>query len=173
MLRIRAAQKEDIPRISAVLAESWKTAYRGIVSNTYLDTLKDDNWVDYLTTGMETDRNFAMVLENDDLIIGAAILGGTEIEHQVCLLSFYLLPDKIGHGFGHVFYSILENVLTEMGITSCVLNVLEENTRAIDFYAARKFIETGENISTKLGDQAHTCIVMEKSLTHPSAPHEA
>ncbi len=52
MVHIRTAGFEDIAAISSILAASWKTAYRGIVNDDYLDLLTDEHWIDFLNTGM-------------------------------------------------------------------------------------------------------------------------
>ena len=52
MVNVRMAQTKDIERISCVLAASWKTAYRGIVHDDYLDALQDNHWAKFLTTGL-------------------------------------------------------------------------------------------------------------------------
>ena len=46
MINVRMTQIKDILQISLVLAESWKLAYRGIVDDDYLDSLKTDHWAE-------------------------------------------------------------------------------------------------------------------------------
>jgi len=62
MISTRTAQTEDVAKISNVLASCWKTAYRGIVNDDYLDALKDDHWVDFLSAGLNGDDVFSLVL---------------------------------------------------------------------------------------------------------------
>jgi len=54
MIDVRMAQIKNIPQISLVLAESWKSAYREIVDEDYLDPLKIDHWVEFLTNGLNS-----------------------------------------------------------------------------------------------------------------------
>lgn len=164
MLLIRAANSEDVSRISSVLAASWKTAYRGIVHDEYLDSLKSGHWMGFLTSGLNGDSVFAMVAESGQGIIGAAILSKTEKEREACLISFYLLPDKIGQGLGHAFYNEIEAELKSKGFSNCILDVLENNKRAIRFYKAHGFIDTNREIKVVLGERDYTCKVLEKAL---------
>lgn len=164
MTYTRISEIDDIENISLVLALSWKTAYRGIVHDDYLDSLKDNHWVEFLTDGLNNDSIFSMVIENNQEIIGASILGKTEKEREVNLISFYLLPDKIGHGFGHTFYSAIEVELRNRGFLNCVIDVLENNTRAIRFYKSHGFTDVGREISAALGERNYTCKVFEKAL---------
>lgn len=62
---------------------------------------------------------FAMVLEQEEKIIGSAIL--SEDESKMNLISFYLMPEKIGYGFGHLFWTAIETELKRRGFTKCIL----------------------------------------------------
>ena len=62
MINARIAKTEDIEKISHLLATSWKTAYRGIVDDDYLDSLSYDHWVNFLTTALNGEAIFAMAL---------------------------------------------------------------------------------------------------------------
>ena len=103
MTHTRISKIEDVKKISLVLASSWKTAYRGIVHDDYLDALKDDHWIEFLEVAFNNGTVFSMVIEDNQEIIGVAVMGNTKKEREVNLISFYLLPEKIGHGFGHTF----------------------------------------------------------------------
>lgn len=164
-MNIRIANLEDINRISCVLAASWKTAYRGIVNDDYLDSLKNDHWVEFLTSGLGNSKVSSMIIENSQEIIGAAIMGKTEKDGEVCLISFYLLPDRIGQGFGHTFYTKLENELINQGFTNCVLDVLENNNIAINFYKAHGFVDTNTETTAVLGKQSYVCKILEKRIS--------
>lgn len=164
MLRIKIADMKDISKISSVLAASWKTAYRGIVDDDYLDSLKSDHWVDFLVSGLKDKRIFSMIMENNQETIGAAILSKTEEERVACLMSFYLVPDKIGRGFGHDFYIWIEAELKNRGFSKCALDVLEKNKRAIRFYESHGFVDTKREIKATLGEHDYTCRVFEKTL---------
>ena len=164
MVHIRNAVPEDAGAMSCLLASSWKSAYRGIVHDEYLDSLDDSHWMDFLRAGIEKKTICAMVLEEERNLIGSAVLGDTENENEAHLISFYLLPEKMGHGFGHAFLSGIETELMGRGYTACVLDVLEHNGRAIRFYEAHGFVDTNKRISAKLGECEYDCKVYEKSL---------
>ena len=162
MIHIRTAGFEDISTISKVLSASWKKAYRGIVNDDYLDLLTDGHWIDFLNTGMNNNSVFAMVIEEQD-IIGAAVLSKAEKKNEVNLKAFYLLPDKIGQGIGHVFFNGIEAELKAQGFSECVLDVLENNKRAIRFYEAHGFIDTNSEVIATLGNHEYVCKVYKKN----------
>jgi ribosomal protein S18 acetylase RimI-like enzyme len=164
MYIVRIAQIDDIEKISLVHAASWKTAYRGIVGDDYLDSLKDDHWVSFLTTALGSGDIFAMVLQDDKEIIGASVLGRPENAGEIHMISFYLLPDKIGRGLGHKFFSGIEKEIRNRGYTKCIVDVLENNERAIKFYKAHGFSDMRADAETTLGKRNYTYKVFEKTL---------
>lgn len=164
MIIIRTTEPKDADTISCVLAASWKTAYRGIIDDNYLDMLKTDHWTAFLTAGLNDGSIFSMIIESNKAAIGAAVLSNGETESEANLISFYLLPDKIGQGYGHAFYGAIEAELVRRGFLSCVIHVLEGNVRAIRFYEKHGFTDTGRKVEAVLGKQVYTCMTMEKRL---------
>ncbi|MCL2008940.1 MAG: GNAT family N-acetyltransferase [Synergistaceae bacterium] len=164
MISVRLAHTEDIEKISYVLAASWKTAYRGIVDDDYLDSLSNDHWVDFLATALNGDSVFAMVLQEKQEIVGASILGKSEQENETHMISLYLLPEKIGKGLGHIFYSEIEKEIQNKGFTKCTIDVLKDNERAIKFYKMHGFVDMFVEAKTTLGSQDYPYMVFEKVL---------
>ena len=165
MISVRTAQIQDIAGISHLLATSWKTAYRGIVDDDYLDSLGYDHWVDYLTSALSGDTVFSMVLSENQEIVGASVLGKSETENEVHLISLYLLPEKIGLGYGHKFYGEIEKEIRNKGFKKCALDVLEKNKRAVKFYKAHGFTDTRVEAVTVLGNRNYPYKVFEKTLS--------
>ncbi len=163
-MKVRIAKCEDAEIISNVLASSWKSAYRGIVNYNYLNSLKNNHWTDYLITGITNGSIFVLVLEEVKKIIGAAIISKDEKTNSANLISFYLLPNKIGQGFGHAFYVGIETELKSKGFSKCILDVLENNIRAISFYKAHGFKDTSDILKTSLGGCEYTCKIFEKQF---------
>jgi ribosomal protein S18 acetylase RimI-like enzyme len=105
-----------------------------------------------------------MVLLENSEIVGASILSKSENENEIHMRSLYLLPEKIGQGLGHTFYCEIENEMKNRGFTKCVLDVLENNFRAIRFYKTHGFVDTQIRATTQLGKQDYPYIVMEKDF---------
>ncbi len=163
MISVRIAGTSDAAEISRMIAASWKTAYRGLVEDDYLDQLPYDHWECFLTRGLKEDSIFAMVLRQGE-DIGAAILGASENIGEVHLISLYLMPCFIGRGFGSAFYRDIEQEIIRRGYSKCVLDVLAGNERAQRFYTAHGFALTGKETTAMLGGKSYTCLVMEKEL---------
>ena len=164
MIEVRMAQVKDIPQISNVLAESWKTAYRGIVDDEYLDTIETGHWVEFLINGLSDGTVFSMVLLDNQNFAGACILRKSEKQGEVHLVSLYLLPDRIGNGYGHRFYSEIENEIKNRGYIKCVLDVLTDNKRACRFYEAHGFTDSGAEETTVIGGREYPYRVFVKLL---------
>jgi ribosomal protein S18 acetylase RimI-like enzyme len=162
---VKQAALDDIKSMSSLMAASWKSAYRGIVNDSYLDMLRDDHWVSNLTVGIKDESLFAFALEENGHMIGAAILNKTSESDTIELTSIYLLPGQIGRGYGALFYQGIETEIKSRGYKTCVLDVLENNDRAIRFYTKHGFVDEGNNIMVMLGGQEYVCKVMKKSIS--------
>lgn len=167
MLRIREAGINDIDSVNTILYKSWKSAYRGIIADEYLDHLPADYWIGFINTGIRTGSIFVLLLESEEELIGTAILRAAEQTGEAGLISFYLRPDQIGRGNGHVFYELIETKLLSRGYKSCILDVLEDNRRAIRFYHSHQFNDTGRTTDTVLGNHTYTCKILEKKFSLP------
>ena len=162
MLVIRDAILEDVSAIGNVICLSWQSAYRGIVRDKYLDSLDGAHWRDRLHDSFSNNISFGMVLEEDKKIIGSAIL--TSKKREVNLVSFYLIPEKIGQGLGHFFYNGLEEELRQKGFKKCKLDVLQDNIRAIHFYELHGYIDVKTIFTIQLDDCEYKCKAYEKKL---------
>ncbi|WP_231991440.1 hypothetical protein [Mycobacterium ulcerans] len=51
MIEVRAATPEDAYDVARVHVRSWQWAFRGLISQDYLDNLSPQDWVDRYTVG--------------------------------------------------------------------------------------------------------------------------
>ena len=163
-IQIRLAGRDDVYRIATFLDDCWKTAYRGIISDTYLDSLpiKERN-EGRLKRFDEGGADFLMMFD-DDKLIGAAVFGksfteGYEEDGEVS--AIYLREDYIGKGYGHKLYMSIEQSLAAKRFHNYVLDVLKDNVRAIRFYQAHGY-EIVDERSILLGDTDYPLVVMRK-----------
>jgi len=163
-IQIRQAGRDDIYKVATFLDDCWKTAYRGIISDEYLDSLpiKERN-EGRLKRFDEGGTDFLMMFD-DDRLIGAAVFGksfteGYEEDGEVS--AIYLREERIGKGYGHQLYMSIEQALAAKGFNNYVLDVMKDNVRAIQFYRAHGF-EIVDDRSILIGDTNYPLVVMRK-----------
>ena len=153
-MKIREATTDDIDGIAYVHAQSWKTTYRGILSDKFLDQITVEGrrklWI----------RNFAspnkdevMYVAEDEAgqIIGFANGGACKESaiYDAELYALYLLKEYQRKGIGKLLIRSVVQNLIEKQYSSFMTWVLAGNP-AIDFYyrlggesVARKEITIG------------------------------
>jgi len=136
-LEIKIASKEDIKDVSRVYVDSWRTTYRGLVPDDYLDELSyedaEKRWIDFLNNENEP---FIYVAINDTgKIIGFA--SGKSIDENNFygeLYSLYLLQESRGLGVGRQLVSAIAKHFKEKGISSMMVWVMKQNKSGLGFY---------------------------------------
>lgn len=135
---IRTASYEDAEGIAVVHVNSWKTTYKGIISDAYLSTLSVEErmarWKAILNHLKPSEAIF--VIEEKDEITGF-IHGGKNREDETGfeaeIYAFYLLEEAQGKGYGKLLIQTLANDLESKRYHSIMVWVLERNP-ALQFY---------------------------------------
>ncbi|GIH22305.1 N-acetyltransferase [Acrocarpospora phusangensis] len=140
--RIRLATQQDAPALARVQKASQQAAFRGLLTNEYLDSLDPGaltkTWEDLLTRFREPLAG-TLIAEQTNLIVGYSRFYPTDDEDddptQVGMIgSLYTLPDVWGTGTGKTLITASLTAMTSAGYTQSSLWVLEGNTRARSFY---------------------------------------
>lgn len=153
---IRLATAEDAPVIANIVNTAWKTAYAGIVPQSYLDTLDDIPRVQRLVEGLERFPDLRYyLLEEHGVPVGAASLHPTHDE-DLTLTSeftfFYFLPSVWRRGYGRLLLDRLKADSHELGFRQICCWVLEENVRAIAFYESQGMLRDGSRQLVTIGE---------------------
>ena len=147
-VRIRLARLEDAPAIAAVHVRAWQTAYRGIVPDSYLDTMdlaaRVERWQERLAHPAESEFTFVAELTGNTKETPGAIIGfssGGPERHGIAgydgeLYAIYLLPEHRGKGIGRRLVAAAAKWLSERGTQSLVIWVLKDNVKGRAFYEA-------------------------------------
>ena len=138
---IRYATTEDAAGIARVHAESWRSAYRGIVPDDYLDSIDVEEWAGRHRRNMAeaADSSVSYVAEVRGEIVGWAAGGPNHIPESAYsgeLYTIYLLPQYQRIGNGRRLIAAIAGWLMESGFESMILWVLAENWPARQFYEA-------------------------------------
>ena len=165
-MEVREAILKDVETISRIYALSWKEGYRGIISEKYLDALKEDYWISFFTKGIEEKTIFAKVLLDNNLIIGCIAYGmarESAYEGWGEIYSLYLLPNYYDRGLGSLLINEAMQEFKEAHHKGIYLWVLEENKRARRFYEKHHFYYNEEECRLKISDQE----VVDKRYIYP------
>lgn len=141
---------DDRMAISKVYEESWKCAYKGIISQDYLDSIPKGQWI----SNLDNPNRKTLVCIDNGRIMGTSSFCKCRFEQFNGwgeVISIYLLPAYMGKGYGKI---LLESVIVELnklGYKDTFLWVLEENIRARKFYEKVGFVKTDDFLNVEIG----------------------
>ncbi len=142
MIAIRRPVLGDAAATARVHALSWKSVYRGIVPDDFLDSIDVDAWAERHRRNMAEDPEdfVSYVAELDGEIVGWALGGPNReaaSEFSSELYTIYLLPDYLRRGIGRKLIAAVAESLLGLGFESLLVWALAENWAARKFYEAR------------------------------------
>lgn len=138
-LRIREAEPRDAEAVARIHVRSWQAAYRGQLSDAYLDGLSVEERLGQHRAALESPGpHRTWVAEEDGRVVGFAVTGPSQDadadERTGELYAIYLDPDRFGAGIGKRLLDHALADLRERGFRTATLWVLETNERARRFY---------------------------------------
>lgn len=138
---------DDICRVYAL---SWKTAYRGMIPDDYLDALSETKWTSHLSK--DSDRLLLAI--DHDKIVGVSTYSAARDSAMAGwgeIISLYLLPSYYRKGIGTKLLKAAIKELTDIGYRQLYLWVLEDNRSARSFYEQNGFIFSGDRQADQIG----------------------
>lgn len=138
-MEIRPGTIDDIEGLAIVHVESWRTTYRGIVADSYLDGLTIEGRVNLWKQIIDpsNEGSYTFVIEDDQGKVAGFINGGGSREQDMGydaeIYAFYLLQENQGKGYGRLLFNKMVETFKETGSKSMLLWVLEENP-SVQFY---------------------------------------
>ncbi|KAB2914614.1 MAG: GNAT family N-acetyltransferase [Dechloromonas sp.] len=152
---IRFATPADATRIAEVHVFTWRTAYRGILSDSFLESLSVEQRARGWKHGIEADPRLVLVAERDSQIIGWISVGAgrdddSKTEGEV--YAIYVHPANWSHGIGRKLMERGEDELWGRGVSRIVLWVLEANRQARQFYEALNYVPDSHTKEITLGE---------------------
>jgi ribosomal protein S18 acetylase RimI-like enzyme len=151
-LIVRDAGPGDAASIAALHSKSWKNAYRGLLSDAYLDgALAEEHsrqWQSLLGQSLlapseatalphfaSRPEGFVRLIEREDILLGfISVWINYKAGYDAYVDNLHVRPDLRGGGIGgHLLRNAAAKVI-EQGFRSLSLDVLEGNLAAIGFY---------------------------------------
>lgn len=139
-MRIREATVADAETIAGIHVRAWQTAYRGQLSDDYLDGLRGEDRLEQHRLGLsQAPPEFrTWVVEDSGVVVGFAVTGPSEdadAEPRVGeVYAIYLEPERVGTGLGRALLEHAIADLRERGFSAATLWVLQSNAVARRFY---------------------------------------
>lgn len=146
-------QADDRFAISHIYEESWKFAYKGIIPQSYLDSIPVGRWASYLD---EDGRNSLIMIEHDTFIGTASYCKSrfSDFDGFGEIVSIYFLPQYIGKGYGKQMLDAVINELALLGCRDIFLWVLEDNLKARKFYEKAGFVLSDNYLEDNIGGKS-------------------
>jgi GNAT superfamily N-acetyltransferase len=139
-VRIREATLADAEAISLLHATSWRSAYRGLLSDEYLDNDLFGERRKYWLAKMPvvSEKEFVLIAEVNETMVGfIAVMDIPEKGYSALVDNLHVIPSLKGSGIGSEMLRHAARRLLASGRNSFYLWVLEGNTDAGKFYLAK------------------------------------
>jgi ribosomal protein S18 acetylase RimI-like enzyme len=154
---VRRATIADAGSIAEIDVLAWRAAYRGVMSDEYLDGLSiaynELQW----TKGLHAAEAEVFVAEDSHRVIGRVTLGATRDENAPPrtgeIYGVSVLPSSWSMGAGRALCRHAQQRLAELGFCRVTLWVLAANERAIRFYQGLGF-SAGLEASIEIGGKS-------------------
>ncbi len=145
---IRKCEEKDIPSITRVITISWRETYKGLVSEDYLNNMKNTE-SERSKRALERFRNGEkqFVLEINNEIVGFCRYGKSEDpEFTNCgeIFAFYMIGKYHGLGLGRKLFEVARDELKKMGFDKMIIACLKGNpTNEFYKHMGGKYIKDG------------------------------
>lgn len=155
---IRKTKFNDLIKVSEIVISSWKTAYRGIIADEYLDSLTVEQ--NYQKRVNDYNENNFVVAELNGEIVGFCRFRFEnvynekfpEIDCELCAL--YVKPDYKGKGIGKKLINYVINNCKSNGYKKMILWCFKDNYPSRMFYEKTGGIYGGEDVIVR-GDKPY------------------
>ena len=128
---IRQAKEEDVLQIAEILVEDWKTAYRGIMDDDFLDSLSA---AQRYQIELKRYRNFSVAVDHHE-VLGYAWNEITDDEASDCeIIALYVRYSKRKNGIGRALMQHSMDCFRQSGKKSMIIWCLRENHESRKFY---------------------------------------
>ncbi|GKV55857.1 acetyltransferase [Sporosarcina sp. NCCP-2222] len=127
---IRKAQQGDAEGIATVHVDSWRTTYKGIVPDSYLESLSYEERAEMWNRAIGGNPLYVAEDENGKIVgfaTGGKERSGKYADYTGELYAIYLLEEAQGKNIGSELVRAISKELDQMGITSMLVWVLDKN----------------------------------------------
>lgn len=167
-IHLRPATIQDVPALAKLHVDTWRTAYKSLISADYLEQLsyeaKAAQWMQGVNSASTSTHR--LVAEYDSVIVGFAIVGARTPDawpQASEMYALYVSSDVQGKGVGNNLFQASTAWLRAKGHRSMLIRVLKSNRPAIEFYESRGALLIGED-SVEIGDREYSELLYEFAI---------
>jgi GNAT superfamily N-acetyltransferase len=159
MVTLRDATEHDSAAIARLHADSWRSAYRGIMSDEYLDTRAHSERATAWQARFSEKASkpfFAILAETGGRLAGfACVFPNEDPIFGSFLDNLHVTPEHTGQGIGRLLLNdVARRLLADAIRGGLYLWVIEQNSRARQFYARAGAAEVASSV-LPMPDGAH------------------
>ena len=178
-MHVRDARPADAVRLAEIEASSWQSAYRGVLSDAFLDGLTPTSRLDWWTARLARvpPRWAILVVEHQDRVAGFVTMGHCDDDDRRVpdageLFAMYVDPADWGRGCGRKLLVDAEARFRRAAYRNASLWVLEGNLRARRFYRAGGWYPDGALKRMVIGAEAVTASRYMRDWKQPQKSFE-
>lgn len=147
-MKIRTGVRGDVEQIAALHAESWRTAYAGIMPSSFLDgPLLEDRLALWHRRLLEPQPGAGLFVAVDGGEVDGFVYLLPRPDGRLLLDNLHARPGRTGSGIGgRLLRHALAWAAAEHPGRDVYLEVLRANTRAIAFYERQGAVRTDERV---------------------------
>lgn len=138
---IRPATNDDVEEIEAIGIENWQLAYRGMIADEILDSLKPN--FDSRREQLADEKNHGYVaLENSKIIGWGVVAESTDVDldEPACeIVACYIKPSHWRLGLGKKLCEHMVSLIDKNIFEDLVVWTLKESMQSVGFYQAQGF----------------------------------
>lgn len=145
-MNVRLATIDDVEKMSQVVVDTWKIAYKGLISPAYLNKLTTKMYNERFKRQLQARKLLFLVAEVQEQIVGML---ESDIKNGIIQIDMlYVLPQYHQKGIGT---ALLDRCINERSyIEKVVLNVLDKNSVAKQFYEKHGFVSSGQKYKSQI-----------------------
>ena len=161
---IRNIKEEDIPSVVDIQINGWKTAYRGIVGDEYLNSMNRKERIEKIRNSYKG-NGFIFAEKNNEVVGFCRYVDNNSFTPNAqdvdCeLTALYVRPDLKYNGIGTKLFQFVKNEFKEKNKTKMILWCLKNNEPSKKFYTKmggeiikERAIEIGEKEYLEVGSR--------------------
>ncbi|MCJ2036543.1 GNAT family N-acetyltransferase [Methylobacterium sp. J-068] len=152
-ISLRRARPADADRIADLFDETWREAYRGIIPGVALERMISQRSSQWWLGAAQRNRPL-VVVDTGEAVVGYAVYGparGRLLRAAGEIDELYIRPDHQGLGLGRRLFRAIRNDLADHGLADAGVWALEENARALSFYAGLGGVEAARSVDRIAG----------------------